>query len=208
MLLGAFKQIAAFGSTSEADPVTDPQSLTVDPFCGGCGAAAGYPCDAGCGGAMDGTGAGAVLLFAAHVPGASNDVDPEIVAHEFVTMVNEVRHRSGGGLSDVAVSVAPTPRWMTGVSEVLDSTSEADRVAGYLDHAIRRWRKSSEPFAVYYVDAFQSARVSLVGELLPLDEEQCEGCEGSGVVYENHGQGQVEALGCPDCEGTGKVPVR
>lgn len=31
----------------------------------------------------------------------------------------------------------------------------------------------------------------------------CEECGGSGLVPEDHGQGMVEYLGCPDCMGTG-----
>ena len=52
-------------------------------------------------------------------------------------------------------------------------------VRNYLDHAITRWRKrvkddgNSEEdtlVAMCYVDAFQSVRVSLFGELLPKDK--------------------------------------
>lgn len=35
--------------------------------------------------------------------------------------------------------------------------------------------------------------------------DDCAFCEGSGVVEENHGQGNVEQLGCGDCAGTGQV---
>lgn len=31
----------------------------------------------------------------------------------------------------------------------------------------------------------------------------CPTCAGSGVFYEQHEQGMVEQLGCPDCEATG-----
>lgn len=44
-------------------------------------------------------------------------------------------------------------------------------VREYLDNAIRQWRKSNEPFALYYVDAFQSARASLLGETLAPDDD-------------------------------------
>ena len=40
----------------------------------------------------------------------------------------------------------------------------------YLDYAIKQWRKkrkSGSKIAKYYIDAFQSVRVSLFGELLP-----------------------------------------
>jgi DnaJ-class molecular chaperone len=33
----------------------------------------------------------------------------------------------------------------------------------------------------------------------------CRFCEGSGITFEEHGYGLVEMLGCPDCQGTGKV---
>lgn len=35
--------------------------------------------------------------------------------------------------------------------------------------------------------------------------DACTFCEGSGIVEENHGQGNVEQLGCGDCAGTGMV---
>lgn len=51
-------------------------------------------------------------------------------------------------------------------------------VENYLDNAIRSWRRISAnadhkhfDIAPYYVDAFQSARLSLLGETLPLDTE-------------------------------------
>lgn len=34
---------------------------------------------------------------------------------------------------------------------------------------------------------------------------ECPSCDGSGAVPENHGQGLVEWLGCPDCHATGWV---
>lgn len=34
-------------------------------------------------------------------------------------------------------------------------------------------------------------------------DKLCESCEGSGAFREDHGQGMVELLGCPDCEATG-----
>ena len=49
-----------------------------------------------------------------------------------------------------------------------------EAIKNYLDTAIRRWRKSADSievgYAQYYIDAFQSVRVSLFGELLPLDK--------------------------------------
>ena len=51
-------------------------------------------------------------------------------------------------------------------------------VKDYLDNAIRKWRKrrdeEKDPIAVYYVDAFQSVRVSLLGELLPDESEEAD----------------------------------
>lgn len=35
---------------------------------------------------------------------------------------------------------------------------------------------------------------------------QCPTCEGSGIYIEDHGYGQVEQLGCQNCQGTGRVP--
>jgi len=51
---------------------------------------------------------------------------------------------------------------------------DAERVREYLDHAIGEWRKIAlrpthphNRIAIYYVDAYQSARVSLLGSALP-----------------------------------------
>ncbi|RLI54444.1 MAG: hypothetical protein DRP09_13045 [Candidatus Thorarchaeota archaeon] len=47
-------------------------------------------------------------------------------------------------------------------------------VQAYLDYAIRHWRKARSKgnrVAKYYVDAFQSVRVSLFGKLLPKEEK-------------------------------------
>ena len=45
-------------------------------------------------------------------------------------------------------------------------------VKTYLDRCIRRWRSDSRECAMYYVDAFQSVRTSLFGELLPQEDGQ------------------------------------
>ena len=53
-----------------------------------------------------------------------------------------------------------------------------DGIKDYLDDAIRHWRKKRDNattdedklMAVCYVDAFRSVRVSVFGELLPLEE--------------------------------------
>lgn len=53
-----------------------------------------------------------------------------------------------------------------------------EQVKAYLDGAIRNWRKKREKepekkeMASHYVDAFQSVRVSLFGELLPPEEKE------------------------------------
>jgi len=48
-------------------------------------------------------------------------------------------------------------------------------VKEYLDSRIRYWRKerdvNSSDFAIYYIDAFQSVRTSLFGELLGVENE-------------------------------------
>lgn len=41
------------------------------------------------------------------------------------------------------------------------------KVINYLDKCIKYWRKSKEKYSIYYVDAFQSVRSSLIGKLLP-----------------------------------------
>lgn len=41
-----------------------------------------------------------------------------------------------------------------------------DAALAYIDLAIQQWRASDRDYARYYVDAFQSVRVSLFGDLL------------------------------------------
>lgn len=36
---------------------------------------------------------------------------------------------------------------------------------------------------------------------------ECPTCDGSGIHYEDHGQGMIEQLGCHDCSGVGFVPA-
>ena len=49
---------------------------------------------------------------------------------------------------------------------------EEEEIKAYLDKAICSWRKTrdskTDEMAVYYIDAFQSVRMTLFGELLPL----------------------------------------
>jgi len=59
------------------------------------------------------------------------------------------------------------------MGQAVEFTEKA--VQEYLDEAIRLARKQREagrPEAVYYVDAFQSVRISLLGELLPEEKEE------------------------------------
>ncbi|GAG30978.1 unnamed protein product [marine sediment metagenome] len=44
-------------------------------------------------------------------------------------------------------------------------------VKEYLDNAISYWRGSRESYSTYYVDAYQSVRMSLFGELLSKEGE-------------------------------------
>lgn len=69
--------------------------------------------------------------------------------------------------------VWPDPETSTGQTVLFTP----DAVRNYLDDAIRSWREQRdehEPgtdqhvMGVYYVDAFQSMRVSLFGEMLPV----------------------------------------
>lgn len=57
---------------------------------------------------------------------------------------------------------------------------EEEAVKGYLDECILFWRKrvGNVEEAKYYVDAFQSVRVSLFGELLPGEEACRHGAQG------------------------------
>lgn len=66
----------------------------------------------------------------------------------------------------IAESISPKKEIVLNVDEVQD----------YLDLAIRGWRNVSNnsdhpsfELAPYYIDAFQSVRLSLLGDLLPLD---------------------------------------
>jgi hypothetical protein len=52
--------------------------------------------------------------------------------------------------------------------ELVPLTKEA--IQAYLDKAIITWRDSKEEHAKFYIDAFQSVRTSLLGELLPPKE--------------------------------------
>lgn len=46
----------------------------------------------------------------------------------------------------------------------------------YLDNCIRFWRRKRDEdkreYAIFYVDAFQSVRKSIFGELLPVEEKE------------------------------------
>ena len=51
---------------------------------------------------------------------------------------------------------------------------DREEIKEYLDRVIKFWRVKREQkidYAKYYVDAFQSARVSIFGEVLPDDDE-------------------------------------
>lgn len=57
--------------------------------------------------------------------------------------------------------------------DTVEFTEEA--VKEYLDRNIRHWRSqrdsiSEAQMALYYIDAYQSVRISLFGETLPLHE--------------------------------------
>jgi len=52
---------------------------------------------------------------------------------------------------------------------------EETSVKAYLDAAISFWRKKNADgieYAIYYVDAFQSVRMSIFGEALPIPENK------------------------------------
>ena len=47
-----------------------------------------------------------------------------------------------------------------------------DDIKEYLDRCIRYWRQQkTNSEAIYYIDAYQSMRTSIFGELLPIEEE-------------------------------------
>lgn len=54
--------------------------------------------------------------------------------------------------------------------ETVPFTEEA--VKAYLDESILYWRGCQHEMAAYYMDAFQSVRMSLFGEVLPQPEPQ------------------------------------
>ncbi|MDF1536078.1 MAG: hypothetical protein P1S46_06180 [bacterium] len=55
------------------------------------------------------------------------------------------------------------------MGKTVDFTEEA--VLSYLDECINFWRnkrdKEEDPMAIYYIDAFQSVRISIFGDILP-----------------------------------------
>ncbi len=61
------------------------------------------------------------------------------------------------------------------VAVASDEVLTKQEVQEYLDKCIRKWRQERDSgkseqtrsVAIYYVDAFQSVRISLLGELLP-----------------------------------------
>ncbi len=58
------------------------------------------------------------------------------------------------------------------VPETVSFTQEA--VKHYLDACIRVWRarrKTGDKIGVYYIDAYQSVRISLFGSMLPIEKE-------------------------------------
>jgi hypothetical protein len=69
---------------------------------------------------------------------------------------------------------------MSNVSIRIFQALNCDAVTGYLDDCIRYWRKRAANSvgdrnverALHYVDAFQSVRVSLLGEMLPAVEAE------------------------------------
>src|SRR5438128_1907354 len=61
---------------------------------------------------------GATLWWAIHVPNATEDTDPEMVASEFVDMLNEERRRNAGPSGRLTVCLFPPCEWITPFSEV------------------------------------------------------------------------------------------
>ena len=56
-----------------------------------------------------------------------------------------------------------------GISNTVPFTKED--ILKHIDECITFWRKDKRNFAEFYVDAYQSMRMSIFGELLPLPEE-------------------------------------
>lgn len=72
--------------------------------------------------------------------------------------------------------MSPSHRPMSNLHPQHESLMTYSEFQGYLDGCIRGWREKREKgpehiagMAVYYIDAFQSVRVSYFGELLPPD---------------------------------------
>jgi len=61
--------------------------------------------------------------------------------------------------------------WRSDSSLREDGILDEAHIRTYLDESIEHWRSSDEPYAEYYVDAFQSVRTSLLGETLPLEND-------------------------------------
>ena len=52
----------------------------------------------------------------------------------------------------------------------VDFTEE--NVKEYLDDCIAYWRNANKDYSVYYLDAYQSVRISLFGEPLEIEGEE------------------------------------
>ena len=80
-------------------------------------------------------------------------------------------------------------------------------IQDYLDDAIRNWRNRKEEYnneenkliAMCYIDAFQSVRVSLLGELLPIEQthDNIISCQHKRVKLDWFGE--ISWLECLDC---------
>lgn len=60
--------------------------------------------------------------------------------------------------------------WGPDTSLLEEENLDEEHIRTYLDECIEHWRASDADFAEYYVDAFQSVRASMLGELLPEED--------------------------------------
>jgi hypothetical protein len=122
--------------------------------------------------------AGATLLLAVHIPNAEGTEDADIVASEFVQMINEERDRNGTHWQTpdemVTVSLWPTPQFLTGdqLQELGALIAERDRYREVVEAARKFHGKNSNhadlPFPCELCEAID--RLAALTPLTPEEE--------------------------------------
>lgn len=55
----------------------------------------------------------AFLFLTLMIPGADDTLDPDMLADELVTMLNEAREANGGPYGRIMLGLLPAPQWLT-----------------------------------------------------------------------------------------------